>query len=111
MIFDLDHLAVGGRLSKPEDRAAIDPGVARHNAVGLAGPQKDGWQWFHKLLEHTTRAGSAKGERAKWKLLARSFQEHSLPDSQVKGADDLLHASETGCRVIGRLVALDLLLL
>ena len=39
MVFDLDHGAVGGRLGKPEDGAGIYPGVARHDAIRLAGPQ------------------------------------------------------------------------
>ena len=37
MILDLDHVPVGGRQGKPEDRPGIDPWVARHDAVGLAG--------------------------------------------------------------------------
>ena len=49
MVFNLDELAVGGGLGEAQDGAVVNPGVPRHDAVGFARFEEDGWQWLHGL--------------------------------------------------------------
>lgn len=37
MVFDLNEFAVGNRRGEPENFGVIDPRMAGHDAVGLAG--------------------------------------------------------------------------
>ena len=47
VVFDLDQFAIRSRLCEPQDRAVINPGMPRHNAVGFASFEQDGGQRLH----------------------------------------------------------------